>query len=71
MKKPLTTKDAAKIISELTGKPMSVRQVQTEIKKDHLKAELIGGVYFIEMSAIKRYKRGHVGHPRQKIRGKK
>ena len=59
--KLLTTTEAAKIISELTGKPMSVRQVRHEILIGKLKAHKIGHSYAIEEHVLKNYKRRHPG----------
>jgi hypothetical protein len=64
--KLLTTKQVADIISERTGYPISVRQVQNEIKKGYIKAEKIGGTYLIKESALKHYERRHPG-----VQGKK
>ena len=57
--KLLSSKEAAAIIAEKTGRPMSMRQVQQEIKDGHLKAEKIGRIYFIKESALSHYERGH------------
>lgn len=64
--KYLTTKQVADIIAERTGHPISVRQVQKEIKNGYIKAELIGGNYLIKESALNHYERRHPG-----VQGKK
>jgi excisionase family DNA binding protein len=64
--KELTTKEIAELIERITGKPISVRQVQREIKSGHIKAETMGGMYLVRESALKNYKRRHPG-----VQGKK
>lgn len=64
--KLLTTKQAAEIISERSGYPMSPRQVQKEIKAGYIKAEKIGGTYLIKESSLNHYERRHPG-----VQGKK
>ena len=61
MSKLLTTKQAAEIIAERTGYPISVRMVQKEIKAGYIKAEKIGGTYLIKESALNHYQRRHPG----------
>lgn len=64
--KLLTTQQAADIITERTGKPMSVRQIQKEIKAGYIKAEKYGRTYLIKESALNHYERRHPG-----VQGKK
>lgn len=64
--KLLTTKDIARMIAEKTGHPISVRQVQKEIKAGYIKAEKIGGTYLIKESALNHYERRHPGVQRKK-----
>lgn len=59
--KLLTTHEIAAIISERTGYPMSVRQVQREIINGHIKAEKFGHTYLAKESALNHYKRRHRG----------
>jgi len=62
----LSTKEVANIISERTGKEISPRQVQREIKSGYIKAEKIGGQYVIKESALNHYKRRHSGVQKKK-----
>lgn len=64
--KLLSTKEVAQIISETTGKPMSVRQVQHEILIGRLTAKKIGHSYVIEQSALTHYVRRHPGRQGEK-----
>jgi len=57
----LTTIEAAAIIAERTGKPMSDRQIRHEIQIGKIKAEKIAGTYLIKPKAINHYKRRHPG----------
>ncbi|VVC76014.1 hypothetical protein AQUSIP_13150 [Aquicella siphonis] len=63
--KLLTTHEVAAYITEKTGHPMSVRQVQHEIKIGKIKAEKIAGTYLVKPQALEHYKRRHPG-PRAK-----
>ncbi len=64
--KLLTTKQVAAIIAERTGHPISVRQVQKEIKSGHIKGEKIGNTYMVKENALNHYERRHPG-----VQGKK
>lgn len=57
----LSTKQAAKFISETTGKPMSVRQIQHEILIGRLEAQKVGHSYVVEQSALEHYARRRPG----------
>lgn len=60
--KLLSTKEAAVIIAERTGKPISVRQVQHEIKNGYIKAQRIGNLqYAIYESDLQNYVRRKTG----------
>lgn len=62
--KLLSTKEAAAIISERTGKPISLRQVQHEISLGHLNAQRIGErSYIISEEDLDNYVRRHPGRP--------
>ena len=63
MTKLISTKEAAIIIQELTGKPISQRQLRHEIQRGHLKAHKIANTYLIEYSALVNYKRRQTGKP--------
>jgi len=64
--KLLTTRQAAEIITKQSGNPISIRQVQKEIKAGYIKADKIGGTYLIKQSALNHYERRHPG-----VQGKK
>jgi hypothetical protein len=69
--KLLSTKQAAELITLLTGKKITRREVSREVKKGKIKAELIvGGTYLIKESTIRNYKRRKPG-PRPKRKRKK
>ncbi len=55
--KLLSTKEVAKYLSEMTGKPMSVRQVQHEIFIGRIIAKKIGHSYVVEERHLKHYVR--------------
>lgn len=57
----LTTKQIAELVAERTGRPVSVRQIQREIKSGRIKAEKIGGQYLIRENALNHYERRHPG----------
>ncbi|HJY21810.1 MAG TPA: hypothetical protein VJ279_02925 [Hanamia sp.] len=59
--KLLTTRQVAELIAEKTGQPISVRQVQQEIKNGYIKAEKIAGTYLVKESALNHYERRHPG----------
>jgi hypothetical protein len=45
----------------MTGKPISIRQVQREIREGRIKGEEIDGRYFVKESSLKHYQRRHRG----------
>lgn len=59
--KLFSTKEAAIYITEKTGKSISVRQVQHEIKIGNLPAKILGRDYAIKESDLKRYHRRPTG----------
>ncbi len=59
--KLLSTKEAAKLITTLTGKPISARQVANEIKMGNLQGQKFGHSYVVSEDAIKNYKRRPTG----------
>lgn len=67
----LSTAQAAKLIAERTGKPLSQRQLQHEIQLGYLKAEKIAGIYLIHPKDIERYQRRHRGVQAKKIKSKR
>jgi hypothetical protein len=64
--KLLTTRQVAEIITQRSGNPISIRQVQKEIKAGYIKADKIGGTYLIKEAALNHYERRHPG-----VQGKK
>jgi hypothetical protein len=69
--KLLTTHDVAAYITEKTGRPMSIRQVQHEIKIGKLKAEKIAGTYLIKQHDLEHYHRRHPGPQAKKKKPQK
>lgn len=61
MDKYITTKEAANLIAERTGKPLSQRQLRHEIQLGHLKAIKTANTYLIELAALENYSRRHPG----------
>jgi hypothetical protein len=59
--KLFNTKEAALFITKKTGKSMSVRQVQHEIKLGKLPAKIIGRDYAIKENDLNRYQRRPTG----------
>lgn len=62
----ITTKQAALVIEQQTGKTMSIRQICREIKVGNLVAHKIANSYLIDPSDLKKYRRGKVGRPKNK-----
>jgi len=61
--KYFSTKEVAEIITKKTGKPISMRQVQHEIKKGFIIADRIGKrIYIISEESIENYTRRKPGH---------
>lgn len=63
--KLMTAEEVAKYITERDGEPISVREVQRELRLGYIKGELIGGTYIVKESALKNYARRSPGRPKK------
>lgn len=68
MRRKISATEAAAIITDISGKKMSLRQIQSEFKQEHIKGEKFSGRWMAELNDVLKYKRRHPG--RQSIKEK-